>query len=62
MARFRCRDCNEEGEFAYRGSHTCPRCGSGNVQIALSIAELPDDDPLIEGMLKLAEGDPEGDD
>ena len=57
MARFRCRACAEEGTFAYGGIHACPRCGSGTVQIALSIEELPDDDFLIVALNKLAEGD-----
>lgn len=57
MARFRCRACAEEGSFAYGGIHACPRCGSGDVQIALSVKELPDDDPLIVALNKLAEGD-----
>jgi hypothetical protein len=55
MARFRCRDCNEEGTFDYAGVHACPKCGSSNVQFALSIAELPDDDPIILAIEKLAE-------
>jgi Zn finger protein HypA/HybF involved in hydrogenase expression len=56
MARFRCRACGEEGEFEYRpGEHACPRCGDHNVQIALSIAELPDDDPIIEQIERLAD-------
>lgn len=56
MARFRCRACGKEGEFEYRpGEHKCPVCGSNDVQFALSIAELPDDDPLIEAMRRLAE-------
>ncbi|MBN8978633.1 MAG: hypothetical protein J0I08_19345 [Rhizobiales bacterium] len=57
MARFRCRACAEEGSFAYGGIHACPRCRSGDVQIALIIEELPDDDPLIVALNKLAEGD-----
>jgi hypothetical protein len=55
MARFRCRDCKQEGEFDYTGVHECPRCGSREVQFALSIAELPDDDPLVRAIEKLAE-------
>jgi hypothetical protein len=47
MARFSCRHCREEGEYAYRpGAATCPRCGSPDVRIAASIMEMPDDDPL----------------
>ena len=60
MARFRCRACGGEGEFEYRpGEHKCPRCGARDVQIALSVAEIPDDDPLIEAMRKLAREDEE---
>jgi len=56
MARFRCRACGEEGEFAYSGVHACPRCGSRDVQFALSIAELADDDPFIQAIEELADG------
>lgn len=56
MARFRCRACGGEGEFEYQpGEHKCPRCGSRDVQFALSVAELPDDDPLIEALRCLAD-------
>ena len=56
MARFRCRACLGEGELEYRpGSQTCPLCGAGDVQVALSVVEIPDDDPLIEAMRRLAE-------
>ena len=48
MARFRCRACGEEGTFVYDGRHDCPNCGSLDVQLAIAIEELPDDDPLIE--------------
>jgi hypothetical protein len=44
MARFRCRACSSEGTFAYSGKHECPNSGSDNVQFALSIEELGDDD------------------
>jgi hypothetical protein len=54
MARFRCRVCAQEGEFAYRSGHECPNCGSRDVQFALSIEELPDDHPLIEALKRLA--------
>ena len=58
MARFRCRACGGDGEFEYRvGEHKCPGCGSSDVQFALSIAELQDDDPLIEAMRRLAQGE-----
>jgi hypothetical protein len=47
MARFRCRDCFGEAKIEYRtGIRSCSRCGSHSVQIALSIKEIPDDDPL----------------
>ncbi|MBB1090462.1 hypothetical protein HUU61_04095 [Rhodopseudomonas palustris] len=65
MARFRCRACGGEGEFVYRpGRHACPDCGSGDVQLAIGIEELPDDDPLIAAMIAPAEtgDDPETND
>ena len=50
MARFRCRACGKEGTFVYEtGRHACPLCGSLDVQFAVGIEELPDDDPLIRG-------------
>jgi len=55
MARFRCRTCNTGGTFAYTGTHACPNCGSRDVQIALAIEELGDDDPLIVALTKLAD-------
>ena len=55
MARFRCRVCGDEGTFAYDGRHACPECGSRDVQIALSIEELADYDPLIVALKNLAE-------
>ena len=55
MARFRCRDCGNEGEFDYRpGARKCPRCDASNVQIAISVMELPADDPLWDRLLTLA--------
>jgi hypothetical protein len=57
MARFRCRACGSEGTVAYFGKHECPNCGSDNIQFALSIEELADDDPLIAALTKLAEND-----
>lgn len=57
MARFKCRACGGEGQFEYRaGERACPRCGSSDVQIAVSIDDLPDDDPLFEHMRRWAEG------
>jgi hypothetical protein len=47
MAQFRCPECASERTFIYSGKHQCPECGSDNVQFALSIEELRDDDPLI---------------
>jgi hypothetical protein len=55
MARYRYRARGEEGNFVYDGRHECPNCGSVDVQFALGIEELPDDDPLIEAMERLAE-------
>jgi uncharacterized Zn finger protein (UPF0148 family) len=57
MAKFRCRASCEEGTFVYDGRLECPNCGSAKVQFALSIEELPDDDPLIEAMKRRAEED-----
>ena len=59
MARFRCRSCGEEGTFVYDGRLDCPNCGSDEVQFALSIEELQDDDPLIEAMKRRAKEDGE---
>jgi hypothetical protein len=58
MARFRCRACGQEGTFVYSGGHACPRCGSPDVQFAIGVEELPDDDPLVEAMARLAETEP----
>ena len=55
MARFSCHACNTEGTFAYAGTHACPNCGSRDVQFALSIEELGDDDPLIVALTKMAD-------
>ena len=55
MARYRCRACGQEGTFFYDGRHACPNSGSVNVQFAIGIEELADDDPLIEAMKRLAE-------
>jgi uncharacterized Zn finger protein (UPF0148 family) len=55
MARFRCRACGEEGTFVYDGRHDCPNCGSIDVQLAIGVEELPDDDPQVEAMNHLAE-------
>ncbi len=54
MARFSCHACNTEGTFAYTGAHACPNCGSGDLQIALSIHELAYDDHLV-ALTKLAD-------
>jgi rubredoxin len=54
MARFRCRECGAEGEFEYRpGARKCPRCGASDVQVAISVMELPADDPLWERLINL---------
>jgi rRNA maturation endonuclease Nob1 len=55
MARFRCRACGIEGTFDYTGRHACPKCGSNNVQFALSVEELGDDDPIILALTKMAD-------
>jgi rRNA maturation endonuclease Nob1 len=56
MARFRCRACGREETFGYQAErHACPGCGSPDVQFAIGIEELPDDDPLIQAMERLAE-------
>ena len=52
------RGCGEEGTFDHIGRHTCPKCGSDDVQFTLSIEELADDDPLIAALTELAEKDP----
>jgi hypothetical protein len=62
MARFRCRACGQEGTFEYQaGRHACPCCGSPDVH-AIGIEELPDDDPLIQAMERLAQQDGEKND
>lgn len=60
MAKFRCRTCGKEGIFVYGPKrHTCPICASIDVQFAIGIEELPDDDPLIEAMKQRAKEDGE---
>lgn len=59
MARFRCRACGEEGTSVYDGRRDCPNCGSHDVQWAVSIEELADDDPIIEAMTRLADDNEE---
>jgi Zn finger protein HypA/HybF involved in hydrogenase expression len=54
MARFRCRACRAEGTFEYTGGHACPNCGSRDVQLAIAVEELADDDPLIVALTKMA--------
>lgn len=54
MARFRCRACGKEGTFAYDGRLNCPNCESVDVQLAIGINELPDDDALVEAMKRAA--------
>jgi len=55
MARYKCRSCGNDGEFAYEGIHACPQCGSTEVQFALSIEELPDDAPIIAALMASAD-------
>ena len=58
MAKFRCRTCGTEGTFVYDPErYTCPICDSIDVQFVIGIEELPDDDPLIEAMKRLAKED-----
>ena len=58
MARYRCRACLKEGNFVYDSRrHECPSCGSSDVQMALEISELDDDDLLIEALQNLNEGE-----
>ncbi len=57
MARFRCRTCCKEGTFVYDGRRDCPNCGSIDVQLAIRIEELPDDDAFVEAMKRLAAED-----
>jgi len=59
MARYRCSNCKQEGQFAYAGVHACPVCSSKNVQIALVFDELADEDPVIIAIMKLAEDGPD---
>jgi hypothetical protein len=60
MARFRCRACGQEGEFAYNPHcHECPRCGSADVAFALGIDELPDE--FVEALLQAEPLDDEKD-
>jgi rubredoxin len=62
MARFRCSACGKEGEIEYRpGKRRCPLCGADNVQVAVSIMELPNDDPLWKQLRGLA-NDPSDED
>ena len=56
MAKFRCRTCGEEGTFVYDPErYTCPICDSIDVQFAIGIEELPDDDPLRNAAKRLTE-------
>lgn len=57
MARFRCRACGQEGTFFYDGRRDCPNCGSVDVQLAICIEELADDDAFVEAMKRLAAED-----
>jgi hypothetical protein len=42
---------------SHSGKHECPKCGSQNVQFALSIEELGDDNPLTVALTKMDETD-----
>jgi hypothetical protein len=53
MARFRCRACGKDGTFVYNGRLNCPNCGSVDVQLAIGIDELPDDDAFVEAMKRM---------
>jgi hypothetical protein len=59
MARFCCCDCSSEGTFTYAGTHECPKCGSRNVQFALSIEEFDNECPLIAALPEMAENNTE---
>jgi hypothetical protein len=53
MARFRCRACGQEGEFAYDPTrHQCPRCGALDAQFALGIDEMPEEliDRIVQAL------------
>jgi hypothetical protein len=55
MARYRCSNCKQEGQFAYAGVHACPVCSSKDVQFALIFGEFTDDDRVVTALMKLAE-------
>jgi Zn finger protein HypA/HybF involved in hydrogenase expression len=55
MAKFRCRVCGQEGTFVYDGRHDCPNCGSIDVQRAIGVEELKDDDPLVVALTKMTD-------
>ncbi|MBB5053937.1 hypothetical protein HNQ36_003937 [Afipia massiliensis] len=55
MSRFRYHGRGRGGTFVYNGRHACPNCGSPDVQFALGIEELSDDDPLIDALKRLTE-------
>lgn len=57
MARFRCRACGRDGTWTYDPErHACPLCGSIDVQFAVGIDELPDDDSPIGTLTRMADG------
>jgi uncharacterized Zn finger protein (UPF0148 family) len=64
MADLRCRDCGFDGEIEYTGSRDCPNCGSTNCQIAISVAEMPDDmmERILASMQKYIDEHDDGDD
>ncbi|MDB5555350.1 MAG: hypothetical protein JWL86_5334 [Rhizobium sp.] len=59
MARFRCRACGDDGTFVYDGRHLCPSCGSPDVQFAIGVEEIGEDDPFVLAMNEIANQDGE---
>ena len=58
MARFHCDDCGDRGRLEYRiEQHWCPSCGSLDVRVAVTIAELVADDQRIEALRRFAVAD-----
>ena len=57
MARFRCRDCGEEGTFRLRRAARLPELRFYRCSDRIGHRELSDDDPIIAALTKLAEDD-----
>jgi hypothetical protein len=57
MARFRCHACGGDDIFIYDGRQLCPRCGSPDVQFAIGVEELGEDDPFVLAVAELANQD-----